>query len=108
MSDLNELPKECLECAKLETSKNHSSCHICHELGFLESVLCDLNRCVKDEADFQCHAFRHALRLVGAPEKEGLNLDGSFRDVSEREFSKDLFNSDKVKYARALALQKLS
>ena len=108
MSDSNELPKECLECAKSKASKTHSSCDICRKLGFLESVLCDLNRCVQDEADFQCQAFRQGLRLVGVPEKEGLGDDKGFAETPRRGFSKDLFNSDKVKYERALALQKLS
>ncbi|MDY6987849.1 MAG: transposase [Thermodesulfobacteriota bacterium] len=108
MSDSNELPQKCLECAKSKTSKPHDNCHICNELEFQEAILCDLNRCIQDKADFQCHAFRQGLRLVDTAEKEVLGQDGSFREASEREFSKNLLHSDKVKYARALALQKLS
>jgi len=106
MSDSNELPQKCLECAKSTTSKPHDNCHICNELEFQEASLCDLNRCIQDKADFQCHAFRQGLRLVDTAEKEVLSQDGSFREASEREFSKDLLHSDKVKYARVLALQK--
>lgn len=58
MSDSNELPQKCIECAKLKWSRIHSNCGICHELEFQESVLCDLNRCIQQKADFQCHAFR--------------------------------------------------
>lgn len=80
---------------------------MCVELEFREAILCDLNRCVQDEAHFRCHAFRHALRLVGAPEKEVFGHDGGSAVAPKKGFSKELFNSDKVKYERALALQKL-
>lgn len=107
MPDSNELPQKCRECAKLEASRPHSNCDVCVELEFREAMLCDLNRCIQDKAGFQCHAFRHALRLVGAPEKGVLGHDGGSAVTPKRESSKDLFNSDKVKYERALALQKL-
>ena len=108
MSDSNELPQKCRECAKLKVSKTHSNCDICHELEFPEAMLCDLNRCVQDKTDFQCHAFRQALRLVGVPEKEVLGHDGGSGEALRRESSKEIFHSDKVKYERALALQKLN
>jgi len=108
MSDSNELPQKCRECAKLKVSKTHSNCDICHELEFPEAILCDLNRCVQDKAGFQCQAFRQALSLVGVPEKEVLGHDGGSGEALRRESSKELFHSDKIKYARALALQKLN
>ena len=108
MSDSSELPEKCGECAKSEASKTHSNCDICRELGFLESVLCHLNRCIQEKVDFQCHAFRQALRLVGAPEKEGLRQNGGSGEAPTRDSFKELLHSDKVKYERALALQKLS
>lgn len=108
MSDSNELPQKCRECVKLKGSKIHSQCNICSRLDFHESVLCDLNRCVQDKADFQCHAFRQALRLVGVTAKEVLGHDRGAGEALRRESSKELFHSDKVKYERALALQKLN
>jgi REP element-mobilizing transposase RayT len=108
MSDSSELPPKCRECAKSETSKTHSDCDVCRELEFREAILCDLNRCIQGEADFQYHAFRQGLRLVGAPEKEMLGHDKGSAVAVKRGFSKEVFNSDKVKYERALALQKLS
>ena len=107
MSDLDELSQKCRECAKLNVSKAHSNCDICYELKFPEAILCDLNRCVQDKADIQCHAFRQALRLVGGTAKEMLGHDRGSEEALRRESSKELFHSDKVKYERALALQKL-
>ena len=51
--------------------------------------------------------FRQALKVVGASEEEVAGQNGSLREASERGFSKGLFHSDKVKYQRPLALQKL-
>ena len=107
MSDSDELPKKCRECAKLKTSKPHSNCDICQKLEFPETILCDLNRCVQDKADLQCHAFRQALKLVGGTAKEMLGHDRCSGVAFKRESPKELFHSDKVKYERTLALQKL-
>ena len=107
MSDSDELPQKCRECAKLNVSKIHNNCDICLDMEFPEAILCDLNRCVQEKADIQCHAFRHALRLVGGTAKEMLGPEGSSGEALRRESSKELFHSDKVKYERALSLQKL-
>jgi len=106
MSDSNELPQKCRECAKAKRSSIHSNCDICHELEFHEFVLCDLNRCIQEEASFQCHAFRPALKLVGPSEHGVLDHDGDSSRILKKKQSM-LFHSDKVKYERALALQKL-
>ena len=108
MPDSNKLPIECLECAGFDNARIHESCHVCHALEFPESILCDLNRSVQETTSFQCHAYRPALRLVGALEKETPGQDGGSRVPPKRESFKELFHSDKVKYERALALQKLS
>jgi REP element-mobilizing transposase RayT len=103
-----ELPPRCPECAGSKTPSIHCTCEVCHELKFQESILCDLNRSVQETASFQCHAYRPALRLVGAIEKETPGQDVSAKDIPERDSFKELFHSDKVKYERALALQTLS
>jgi REP element-mobilizing transposase RayT len=107
MSDSNELPQKCRECARAKRSSIHSNCDICHELEFHEFVLCDLNRCIQEKASFQCHAFRPALKLVGPSEHGILDHDVDSSRILKKKQSM-LFHSDKVKYERALAVQKLS
>ncbi len=107
MPQSNDLPKMCLECAGSDNGRIHEDCRFCREVGFRESILCDLNRSVQRIAGFQCHAYRPALRLVGALEKEMSKQDVSGEDTLERDTFKELFQSDKIKYERALALQKL-
>jgi REP element-mobilizing transposase RayT len=107
MADSNELPQKCLECAGSKKSSIHSNCDICHELEFQESVLCDLNRCIQEKADFRCHAFRQALKLVGPSEYDALDRDVLSVESPRGKSSGELFHSDKIKYERALALQKL-
>lgn len=107
MPESNDLPEICLECAGLDNGRIHRNCHVCHAVGLRESILCDLNRSVQESADFQCHAFRPALKLVGALEKKIPGQGVSAEDTPERDSFKELFHSDKVKYERALALQML-
>ncbi len=96
-----------MECVKSNVSCFHRKCHFCRDLEFQESVLCELNRCIQSRSDFECHAFQPMLKLVG-PSK---NKVPRFDDNSTREIKKKFFlerlNSDKIKYERALALQKL-
>ena len=108
MNDSNMLPAKCRECARSKISHPHQKCRFCGELEFEESVLCDLNRCIQEEANFSCHAFQPILKLVSAPE----NKDAEQHDASPIRNKKEsylrLFDSDKIKYERALALQRLS
>ena len=107
MSALNEFPSRCRECAKSTKLRIHDNCNVCQSLDIEEKILCDLNRCVQDEVDFRCYAFRPILWEVGAPEDR---KPDSFRPVSpdsKRESFVKLLQSDKIKYERALALQKL-
>ncbi len=107
MNDSNRLPPKCRECARSEVSHLHQKCHFCGELEFEELVLCDLNRCIQEEADFMCHAFQPILKLVSASE----NKNAEQHDASPKRHKKKsylrLFDSDKIKYERALALQRL-
>lgn len=107
-SDSNELPQKCRECAKSKVSKIHSKCNICSSLNFQESILCDLNQCIQEKSDFICYAFRPMLKLVEPSEDEVLDHDIVSSSDSRRKSTMELFRSDKVKYERALALQKLS
>jgi len=104
----SELPKKCMECVKSRVTLFHKKCHFCRDLEFQESVLCELNRCIQSRSDFECHAFQPMIKLVG-PSKTKVSRfdDNSTREIKEK-FFLDLLNSDKIKYERALALQKLA
>ena len=107
MSASNELPAKCMECVKSNVSRYYKKCHFCRELEFQESVLCELNRCIQSRSDFECHAFQPMLKLVGPSKNKVLRFDdNSTREIKEK-FFLDLLNSDKIKYERALALQKI-
>lgn len=107
MSASNELPAKCMECVKSNMSRYYKKCHFCRELEFQESVLCELNRCIQSRSDFECHAFQPTLKLVGPSKNKVLRFDdNSTREIKEK-FFLDLLNSDKIKYERALALQKI-
>jgi len=104
----NELPAKCIECNKSTVSRLLRKCRFCNELEFEESVLCDLNRCIQSRSDFDCYAFQPMLKLVSPLQNTvpGIN-DGSTKEI-KKNFISELLKSDKIKYERALALQKLA
>ena len=107
MPSSNKPPAKCGECAKSKVSRFHAKCHFCRELEFQESVLCDLNRCIQDITNFQCHAFKPILKLVSSSEKRTIGrFDRPQKHLKKKSYLR-LFHSDKIKYERALALQKL-
>ena len=107
MFDSNEMPQKCMECAKSSVTLFHRKCQFCRDLEFQESVLCELNRCIQNRSDFKCHAFQPMLKLVDPSKNKVPRIDdNSTRKIKEKIFL-DLLNSDKIKYERALALQKL-
>jgi REP element-mobilizing transposase RayT len=107
MSSKNEMPAKCRECAKSNTPRFHGKCLFCRELEFNESVLCDLNRCIQDEESFECHAFQPILKLVTPSQIKVPGFkDSPTKDVKKK-YLLELLRSDKIKYERALALQKL-
>ena len=108
LTTLSDLPQKCRKCAKSKTPRIHRNCRFCAELEFEESILCDLNRSVQEDADFQCHAFEPVLKLAGSPEAgatEGFDRPPERR---RKEPYLKLFHSEKIKYERALALQRLN
>jgi len=57
--------------------------------------------------NFQCHAFKPILKLVGSFENKTTGqLDRPKKHLKKESYLR-LFHSDKIKYERALALQKL-
>lgn len=107
MTDSIKLPAKCRECATSKSSRFHGNCHICRELEFQESVLCDLNRCVQDTTDFQCHAFAPTLKLVGLPQDKIASRAERPPKSRKKKTYLRLLDSDRIKYERALALQRL-
>ncbi|MBW2739771.1 MAG: transposase [Deltaproteobacteria bacterium] len=108
ISSLNNFPGKCRECAKLFRSMIHGKCSFCHDLEFQENVLCHLNRCIQNPAVFECYAFQPALKLVGSSDREIPSSPDCIKDNSPQNGFHELLDSDKIKYQRALALQRLS
>jgi REP element-mobilizing transposase RayT len=102
-----EFPPKCLECAKLKGPILNRKCNLCQDLGFCESILCDLNRCVQTLADFECHAFQPILKLAKPSGSEPPDLSGGLTHRPRQDSILELLRSDKIKYNTALALQKL-
>ncbi len=108
ISSLKQFPGRCRECAKSSRSMIHSKCSFCHDLEFQENVLCHLNRCIQNPAVFECYAFQPALKLVGSSDQEISSLpNGVVKGNSLKNGFQELLDSDKIKYQRVLALQRL-
>lgn len=104
-SSRNHFPVKCLECAKSSKPFIHSRCRVCRNLSFQEEVLCALNRSTQNPAFFECHAFQPLLKLVSSSGQEPQPEP----KVQTAEITMEkLLDSDKIKYQRALALQKLA
>jgi REP element-mobilizing transposase RayT len=104
-SSRNHFPVKCLECAKSSKPFIHGRCSFCQGLSFQEKVFCDLNRSIQNPIFFECHAFQPLLKLV-APSGQETWPEPNVR--SEKIIIEKLLDSDKVKYQRALALQRLT
>jgi len=86
----SELPEKCRQCAKSTVSSVHNNCKFCRDIEFQEEVLCYLNRCIQEPADFKCHAFQPLLKLVDssgtkqralALQKLNSDPEGVFMDI---------------------------
>jgi REP element-mobilizing transposase RayT len=77
-------------------------------LEFEEGILCDLNRAVQDGPNFICHAFRPRLKLVSSAVATMPTSSALVDRKSRYKSIKEIMASDKFKYQKALALQKLS
>ena len=105
---LKHFPGRCRECTKSSRSMIHGKCSFCQGLEFQEKVLCHLNRCIQNPAVFECYAFQPALKLVGSSDQEISSLpNGVVKGNSLKNGFQELLDSDKIKYQRALALQRL-
>jgi len=104
-SSRNDIPVKCRECAKFSKRFIHGTCSFCQDVSFEEEILCELNRAIQDSTSFECHAFQPLLKLMTSSGQE-TRPEPRFRS-SEIDFEK-LLDSDRLKYKRALALQKLA
>jgi REP element-mobilizing transposase RayT len=103
-----KMPQKCIKCAKSSGPNIHSHCNFCRDLEFDEAVFCHLNRCIQNPTEFSCYAFQPILKLIGTSEQKDDNLSGPPKAHPKRESSQSLLHSDRIKYKRALALQKLA
>ncbi len=101
----NGIPAKCRDCAKTSKPFIHGTCSFCQDVSFEEEILCELNRSTQDPTFFECHAFQPLLKLVASSGQE-TRPEPRFQSA-EIDFEKRL-DSDRLKYQRALALQKLA
>ena len=97
-----EIPKKCHECRKYSRPSTHSQCTFCQTLAFQERILCDLNRRVQHSEKFECFAFKPTLKLVGSSKQDELCVSNRSKETFQI-----FFKSDRFKYQRALAVQKI-
>jgi hypothetical protein len=106
LPESDQIPHQCLECDKLVRSRPINQCWICRDLEFEEEILCGLNRAVQTVANFNCHAFRPRLKMVSSNDA-GLSASPPLIDPHSRQIAiQTIMASDKIKYQKALALQK--
>lgn len=97
-----EIPKKCHECRKYARPITHGQCTFCQTLAFQERILCDLNRRVQQPEKFECFAFTPTLKLVGSSKQGELCVSNGSTEPFQ-----NFFESDRFKYQRALAVQKM-
>jgi len=105
MSETAKTPQKCLECDKFYRSRAIHQCRVCRDLEFEERILCHLNRAVQDDHNFSCHTFRPRLNLIGSDQ---VTRSAPLDQKSRHKSIKEIMASDKFKYQKALALQKLN
>ena len=97
-----EIRKKCHECRKYSRPITHGKCTFCQTLAFQEGILCDLNRQVQHPENFECFAFAPTLKLIGSSKQDELCAPNGFTEPFQ-----NFFESDRFKYQRALAVQKI-
>lgn len=102
-----ELPDKCHGCAKSKYPSVHNNCRFCRDINFKEEVICYLNQCIQDPGNFTCHAFEPILKLVDPSGTKEPNLYAKREEPLKEESITKFLKSDKIKYQKALALQKL-
>ena len=104
----NKISEKCYSCAKNNAAAAHKKCKICQDVGFAEVTLCHLNRSVQDLHDFVCYAFRQKIAVVEKTAAKAASKDAATADSCHSVEIKRLVDSDKFKYKKALAVQRLN
>lgn len=107
MSASSELPPKCQKCLKSAIKNIHNRCDFCRDLEFYEEVLCQLNRITQELEDFKCHAFQPMLKVISSLGNKLPDFPGRPKGFFRRETFLKLLHSEKIKYKKALALQKM-
>jgi REP element-mobilizing transposase RayT len=107
MSFSSEIPTKCLECMKYLRPTIHGKCNLCQDLELQEEIFCDLNRQEQDIKDFKCYAFKPSLKLVKSSTQENIKLPDASIDSFSKGSLQKILESDRIKYQRALAVQRL-
>jgi REP element-mobilizing transposase RayT len=76
-------------------------------MRFPEEILCDLNRSAQSLKRFECFQFRPALRPVASSVIRTETFPERQMDEARTDNFQVLLNSDRFKYQRALAVQRL-
>ena len=108
MPFLNEFPERCKQCAKSSGPILNRKCKLCQELKFDECALCDLNRLMQSPHNFKCHAYQPVLTIAKPSETKIPDFSGGLKEIDRQESFLNYLRSDKIKYEKALALQKLN
>ena len=108
MPFLDEFPERCKQCAKSSGPILNRQCKLCQELKFDESALCDLNRLMQSPHNFKCHAYQPVLTIAKPSETKIPDFSGGLKEIDRQESFLNYLRSDKIKYEKALALQKLN
>ena len=103
----DDFPEKCGQCVKSFRQIPNKQCKFCQELKFDESVLCDLNRLMQSSHNFRCHAYQPVLTIVNQPGKKPPDIFEGSKRIDRQESILKYLRSDKIKYKKALALQKM-
>jgi REP element-mobilizing transposase RayT len=103
------LPTTCQQCAKSQEKETRSNCRACADLRFDTTILCDLNRSVQQGTnEFKCYAFEPKLSLVTTETQSQPNDIHQQSTPANKAAVVTQMMSDRMKYRKALALQKLA
>lgn len=106
MSHSTNLPDLCSKCIKVSGSISHSDCEFCEKLQFDEWIFCELNQANRTSESFKCGAFRPLLRVLSKKENSA-KPDLPREPLKSRDITQYM-DSNKFKYKKALAMQKLN
>lgn len=103
----DDFPEKCGQCLKSFRQIPNTKCKFCQELKFDESVLCDLNRLVQSSHNFKCNAYQPVLTIVKQSGTKTSDFFEGSKRIERQESIQKYLQSDKIKYKKALALQKM-